>query len=249
MADRTFAIGDIHGDLQALKRLIGKLPTLDAKDTLVFVGDYIDRGPQSKQVIDFIRHTLPKETKAKIVALRGNHEDGWLRVATGGWPEFVLPAPNGCLATLRSYTNKLHFDGDLPTKEEFASMMQADFFPEDVVNWMNELLYFHEDEHAIYVHAGLVKEKGDFQHPSKVERKQLMLWVRTMDFFQNYRGKRVVCGHTSTDHLPPELSSFTPEDPTDMWAGEAVFVIDTGCGKGGFLTALELPAVKVYESR
>ncbi len=249
MTDRTFAIGDIHGDLQALKRLIGKLPTLDAKDTLVFVGDYIDRGPQSKQVIDFIRHTLPKETKAKIVALRGNHEDGWLRVATGGWPEFVLPEPNGCLATLRSFTDKLHFEGDTPNKDEFASMMQADFFPEDVINWMNELLYFYEDEHAIYVHAGLVKENGDFQHPSKVERKQLMLWVRTMDFFQNYRGKRVVCGHTSTDHLPPELSSFTPEDPTDMWAGEAVFVIDTGCGKGGFLTALELPAVKVYESR
>jgi serine/threonine protein phosphatase 1 len=59
----------------------------------------------------------------------------------------------------------------------------------------------------------------------------------------------VVCGHTSTDHLPPELSSFTPEDPLDMWAGEAVLVIDTGCGKGGFLTAVELPSVKVYESR
>jgi serine/threonine protein phosphatase 1 len=70
-----------------------------------------------------------------------------------------------------------------------------------------------------------------------------------MRFFQGYRGKRVVCGHTATENLPPELSSFTPEDPLDMWVGENVVVIDTGCGKGGFLTVLELPALKTYESR
>src|SRR3712207_8411428 len=53
--------------------------------------------------------------------------------------------------------------------------------------------------------------------------------------------------HTATEQLPPELSSFTPEDPKDMWVGENVVVIDTGCGKGGFLTVLELPAMKTYE--
>jgi serine/threonine protein phosphatase 1 len=49
--------------------------------------------------------------------------------------------------------------------------------------------------------------------------------------------------------LPPELSGYTPEDPTDLWAGENCVGIDTGCGNGGFLTALELPAMNVYESR
>lgn len=249
MANRTFAFGDIHGDLEALKRVLLRLPKLDEKDTLVFVGDYVDRGPQSAQVIEYIRHQLPKATPAKVVPLRGNHEDGWLRVATGGWPEFVIPAPNGCLATLRSYTGSLFFEGDLPTKEEYESLMLASFFPEDVIAWMSNLPHYYEDDHAIYVHAGLVKEKDRWLHPSEVVEKSILLWVRTMDFFQNYRGKRIVCGHTSTDHLPPELSSFTPEDPLDMWAGEAVLVIDTGCGKGGFLTAVELPSVKVYESR
>jgi len=70
-----------------------------------------------------------------------------------------------------------------------------------------------------------------------------------MQFFLDYRGKLVVVGHTSTDNLPPELSSFTPEDPLDMWVGENVIVTDTGCGKGGFLTCLELPAKRTYESR
>lgn len=63
-------------------------------------------------------------------------------------------------------------------------------------------------------------------------------------------GKRVICGHTATEDLPVELSTYTPEDPTDLWYRGAVVAIDTRCGKeGGFLTALELPALKVYESR
>ena len=68
-------------------------------------------------------------------------------------------------------------------------------------------------------------------------------------FFREYRGKRVIFGHTRTEFLPQELSAYTPDDPTDLWAGEAVVGIDTGCGNGGFLTAVELPEMRVYESR
>lgn len=251
MANRTFAIGDIHGDLNALKRVLLRLPNPDAKDTIVLLGDYVDRGPESRQVIDFIRKQLPQAFPSKLVVLRGNHEDGWLRVATGGWPEFIIPTPNGCLATMRSYTGKLHFEGDLPSKEEFNQMQQASFFPEEVIDWMSKLPYWYEDEHGIYVHAGLVRDRETqrWLHPREVAPQETLLWVRTMDFFQNYRGKRVICGHTSTDNLPPELSSFTPEDPLDMWVYENVLAIDTGCGKGGFLTAVELPAQVVFESR
>ena len=55
--------------------------------------------------------------------------------------------------------------------------------------------------------------------------------------------------YTHTEHLPPELSSHTVDDPTDLWAGPAVVALDTGAGNGGFLTAVELPSMKVYESR
>lgn len=250
MANRTFAVGDIHGDLVALRTALAKLPPLDENDTLVFLGDYLDRGYQSRQVIELVRTELPKTTKAKIVALRGNHEDGWIRVKNGGWPEFVIPINNGCLATLRSYEDALYFEGDVPSPREMKRMQDASFFPRDVIEWMQGLPHYYEDEHALYVHAGLVEASdGTFQHPKTMADMTLVLWVRTMKFFKDYRGKQVVCGHTSTDHLPPELSSFTPEDPLDMWVGENVKVIDTGCGKGGFLTILELPAVRVYESR
>jgi serine/threonine protein phosphatase 1 len=170
-------------------------------------------------------------------------------VASGGWPEFVVPVANGCLATLRSYRNQPCRENEIPTKEELVTMQHGEFLPDDVVDWMNALPYWYEDEHAIYVHAGLVEKDGKWIHPSKTDNPTQLLWVRTMRFFEGYRGKRVVCGHTATENLPPELSSFTPEDPLDMWVGENVCVIDTGCGKGGFLTVLELPTVKVYESR
>src|SRR5687768_18569203 len=79
------------------------------------------------------------------------------------------------------------------------------------------------------------------------EHDELAAVVR--DFFANYRGKLVVFGHTTTRTLPNELSTHTPEDPTDLWAGPSCIGLDTACGKGGFLTAFELPARLVYESR
>lgn len=258
MAGRTFAIGDIHGDVVALQTVLMRIPAIDSEDTIVFLGDYIDRGPRSKEVIDVVRE-VKSRAPAKVVTLRGNHEDGWLRVLSGGWPEFVMPPGNGCLAALRSYKGLPYKDGDLPTREELELMKTGEFFPPDVVSWMNSLEYFYEDEHAIYVHAGLVEETpvlpdgtqgpSRFLHPKDTDNQTMNLWVRTMKFFVEYRGKLVVVGHTSTDNLPPELSSFTPEDPLDMWVGENVIVTDTGCGKGGFLTCVELPARKTYESR
>jgi serine/threonine protein phosphatase 1 len=250
MAGRSFAIGDIHGELNQLFKLLSCLPTLDGADTLVFLGDYVDRGPQSAQVVDYIRH-LHTHTPAKVVALRGNHEDAWLRVlANGGWDQFVLPPPNGCLAAMRSYTGgSFPAPDEEPTDIERGILLAGSFFPPDVVAWFQGLPHWYEDEHAIYVHAGLPRGADGFVHPRDVTVAAALLWLRDEDFFRNYRGKRVVFGHTRTEYLPPELSGYTPEDPKDLWAGENVVGIDTGCGNGGFLTAFEMPGLNVYESR
>jgi serine/threonine protein phosphatase 1 len=254
MSGRTFAIGDIHGDLQHLERLLGRLPSPTAEDTLVFLGDYLDRGHASKQVIDLVR-ALPSRTPARVVCLRGNHEDAWLRVIDKGWPGFVLPPGNGCVECLRSFTGDAPIDPSPEYESPDASaaeaelMLEGAFFPPDVVEWMRALPHWYEDEHAIYVHAGLPDQDGRWLAPAEAPDRDVLLWLRTRKFFIEYRGKQVVVGHTATSHLPPEYSSYTPEDPADLWAGENVIAIDTGCGKGGFLTAVELPARNVYESR
>jgi serine/threonine protein phosphatase 1 len=246
---RTFAIGDIHGDLAALGKLFERLPELVAEDTIVFLGDYIDRGPDSAGVVAWVRD-LTNRIPSKVVCLRGNHEDAWLQVAETGWPEFVMPRGNGCLESLRSFKGlPAPGEEDVPSAEEYEEMFKGKFFPPDVMEWMKTLPFFYEDEHAIYVHAGIKREGDGFPHPSTIEPKRALLWLRDRDFFENYRGKLVVFGHTTTRTLPNELSSYTPDDPTDLWAGVACVGLDTAAGKGGFLSAFELPAQRVYESR
>lgn len=252
MTTRTFAIGDIHGDLDALKCLLTRLGQLTSEDRLVFVGDYIDRGPDSAGVVRFLMQ-LPKKTSAEVVFLRGNHEDGWLRALGGNWPQFVLPVGNGCLQCMESFLGRpISPAGTTPSPEDFETFLTGSFFPREVIEWMEGLRWWFEDEHAIYVHAGLAQDDGgNFLHPAeaKGDQRSALLWLRDKKFFRDYRGKLVVFGHTVTDQLPPELSSFTPEDPEDLWAGPACVGIDTGAGKGGFLTAVEFPAKRVYESR
>lgn len=249
MAGRTFAIGDIHGDLDALERLLAGFPPLDAKDTLVFVGDYLDRGPRSAEVIAFLR-SLPERIPAKVVFLRGNHEDAWLRVIERGWPEFILPPGNGCLATCRSFMGKPPPGEDEGiADDEFKTLFTGTFFPPDVVQWMRDLLLYYEDEHAIYIHAGLNKGPGGYEHPQETEKQMALLWCRDKDFVRDYRGKLVIFGHTATKYLPEELSDYTPDDKDDVWVGPSVIGIDTRCGKGGYLSCVELPSGQVYESK
>src|SRR5689334_3767030 len=78
-AANLYAVGDIHGNVRALDDLLGKiLPLLSARDTLVFLGDYIDRGPNVRECIDRIID-LKKTAKFSVVTLLGNHEAWMLR--------------------------------------------------------------------------------------------------------------------------------------------------------------------------
>ena len=167
MSGRTFAVGDVHGDRAALERLLARLPPLDAGDTLLFIGDYVDRGPESRQVVDLVRLELPRRTAARLVTLCGNHEEAWLKTVAGGGPGFVMPPGNGCLATYRSYTGGAAAgDGGLPSSlEEMKAYFSGSFFPPEVLAWMRALPYYHEDEHAIYLHGGLPPVGGRFAHP------------------------------------------------------------------------------------
>jgi serine/threonine protein phosphatase 1 len=249
MAGRTIAIGDVHGDLVALERLLPRLPVLDGADTLLFVGDYVDRGPDPSGVVRRVR-ALPGETPARVVFLRGNHEDAWLKAVREGAPEFVIPRGNGCYTTYRSYTGgPPPGKEEDPTADEMRAMAEGSFFPPDVVEWMKGLPLFHEDEHAIYVHAGLPRDGDRWLHPSEVKETKPLLWQRSRTFYQEYAGKRVVFGHTPVKRLPQEQSAFTPGDVVDVYVTASLVGLDTGAGMGGFLSAVEMPGCRIFDSR
>ncbi len=244
---RTIAIGDIHGDLEQLDRLLGRLPELDATDTVVFIGDYVDRGPKSREVVERVQ-TYAKSFPGRCITLRGNHEDAWLNCLDTPNPGFLLSEGNGCYQTLRSFVDCQH----ISLQEQCLKLLQPHtWFPSELRAWFEGLPYWYEDEHAIYVHAGLDGEGDEWLHPSAGKMRCLM-WMREKDFFTRYRGKRVVFGHTPTSMLSTEHLNFIErifDDPADVWKRGDLIGIDTGCGKGGFLSAIELPSGKVYESR
>ena len=258
MKTRTFAIGDIHGDLSALDRLLSRLPALTDRDTVVFMGDYVDRGPDSRGVIERVRG-LGSSVPARVVLLRGNHEDKWIHCFHHGDPGFLLPPQNGCANLFRSFAGgpPLAHEESLSRDEMIRFFEVKSWLPPEVVAWMESLPLWYEDDHAIYVHAGLDGEGTEWKHPSEGREKQL-LWMREPDFFANYHGKQLVFGHTVVTELPLDpvghrghLGLFAKlfDDPRDVWVRGDLLGIDTGCGKGGFLSAVELPGRRVYESR
>ena len=176
LSKTTYAIGDIHGYLNKLVALIERIkPT--RYDTLVFLGDYIDRGPDSRQVVDYL---LKLSAKVPCVFLRGNHEELLLDyLATGRHEELWLE--NGGQALIDNYVQ-----GKLTP----ASLKAA--LPAAHLNFFNNLKYYHEDDAYIYVHAGLLPGL-----PLDEQQPEVLCWIRN-DFFQNAtrREKKVVFGHT-----------------------------------------------------
>ena len=101
MAADIYAIGDIHGNLELLRRLLEKIQPDLARDQLVFMGDYIDRGPTPKGVVDYVLDLKRQAQPQEVICLKGNHEAMFLNFLQGRELELFLY--NGGISTLRDY--------------------------------------------------------------------------------------------------------------------------------------------------
>lgn len=166
---RLIAIGDIHGDISKLNRLLNKLG-LQEDDTIVFLGDYIDRGLYSRQVIDKLVQ-LSKCCHCEF--LMGNHEYYLLMMLDGNKYAEQFFLEYGGIQTLDSYGS---------IKNIFK--IHGDFF--------NNLKHYYLTEKYLFVHAGIRPDK------SLEEQDELdMLIIR--DNFINHKHKlkqKVIFGHT-----------------------------------------------------
>jgi len=167
---RLLAIGDIHGCLDLLQTLIEQVaPT--PEDRMVFLGDYIDRGPYSRGVIDFLlilRQKLPNS-----IFLKGNHEAMLLDYLDGRNQTLYLV--NGGAATLANYQHQ----GRL-------------CFPAEHLDFLHDLRLYYETEQFVFVHAGLRPGL-----PPTRQQAEDLLWIREEFLEADYDwGKTVVFGHT-----------------------------------------------------
>jgi serine/threonine protein phosphatase 1 len=172
MTGRTIAIGDIHGCLKALDALLQAIqPTKE--DTIITLGDYVDRGPNSKGVIDRLIE-LGKQTR--LVTLMGNHEEMMLSVVKDReepyrWLQY------GGVDTLDSYG----FGGDLSV------------VPQSHLDFLTNLDEFFETDTHIFVHANY-----NPLLPLRDQSTELLRWVKLSEYLPepHMSGKRVVLGHT-----------------------------------------------------
>jgi len=181
---KIFAIGDIHGCLSRLERIISKIGIDSTEDTLVFIGDYIDRGPDSRGVVDFV---LDLKRKIRtVICLKGNHEQMFLDYVCLNKNE-GLYLSNGGDTTIASYGYR--------TVRGIKELN----VPDNHMEFFNTLLPFYETDEYIFVHAGL--REGVLLKDQKTPD---MLWIRHDFILSSYDfGKTVVFGHTPMSHSKP----------------------------------------------
>lgn len=177
-----YAIGDIHGCFEKLEQLF-KIITLEEDDEIIFLGDYIDRGPDSKEVIDFIIN-LKFKKKDKVVCLKGNHEKMFLDFLKGENIDVFFA--NGGRETIKSYSQSGSF-----------------YLPAEHLDFFRNLRLYYETENYLFVHAGIA--------PNRAITEQLeddLLWIRGEFIYANLNiGKKIIFGHTPSRNFLPYFDS------------------------------------------
>jgi serine/threonine protein phosphatase 1 len=201
---RTLAIGDIHGCAAAFDTLLA-LVNPGPDDTLITLGDYVDRGPDSRTIIDRL---LSLRDRVYLVTLRGNHEQMMLKARASAFDRSSWIEAGGD-ATLSSY------GGDLSR----VSPAHWDFIE-------NQCIEAYETETHLFVHASAYPDMPLIEQPSYI-----LLWGRFDTTPPHESGKVIVCGHTSQkDGIP---KSYGHAICIDTWAcGEGWLTgLDVGSGE------------------
>ncbi len=223
---RLLAIGDIHGCLRAFITLLDAVaPQPD--DQIIALGDYVDRGPDSRGVLDRL---IALHAAGRLVALRGNHDVMMLEARDG---RGLMWLACGGRQTLSSYGIS---DSEISGLREGEGWFSD---PEDVLakipdrHWRflekDSLAYYETDKH-IFVHANL------YPHLSLEEQPDYMLfWEKLVEPIAHVSGKIMICGHTrQKSGLPLDL-------------GTAI-CIDTGVYDDGWLTCLDVHTGRIWQA-
>ena len=222
-----YAIGDIHGERGKLERLLDTLGP-GRGDQLVFLGDYVDRGPDAAGVVSRL---IELSREVSCTFLLGNHESmfldflGWKGAAYFGGDAFLM---NGGDRTLASYG----FFGEGAREKGFD-------LPPEHASFYRDLRLFYLAGDYLFVHAGLGPRglsSGDVAYALRVSRPEDLLWNRSTADLPHTLGLTVIYGHTPS------------RDFAVRWNAPFSIGIDTGAVYGGPLSAIRLPDETVLQA-
>ena len=211
-----FAIGDIHGCLNELTSLHKKILTHDKfdvkNDLIIYLGDYIDRGKNSKEVINQILKL--KNNKIKTVNLMGNHDEFMIDFLFNNKNNIKNWLNFGLDQTFRSYDIEVvdfikdGFENEIIDKlrDELLKKMS-----DDHINFFKNLVLSHETDQYLFVHAGIDPSKD-----LKDQTKKDYLWSRSNIFFdKGFKSEKIIVhGHTPEPNVVNDLYRIN---------------VDTGC--------------------
>ncbi len=240
----TIAIGDIHGNSRALQDLLGQLTTeLTAADTVVFLGDYIDRGPDSRGCIERILQ-FRAGAAARVVTLAGNHED-WLLRSLSDPTRHSWILGMDAFATIASYSTvaagvlrEALSEVGVRLLTESVELPYAVFFdamPAEHLRFLRDLQLFHRSGGSVFVHGGVDWLVG----PVEQQSRKTVLWGCD-GFPEAYQGTDcVVYGHYSNAVLDAE-----------GWPRPLVLPRSIGIDTiaHGVLTAVEIGGSRMWQS-
>ena len=213
-----YVIGDIHGCVDELRRLIGALP-LRLGDSLIFLGDYIDRGPDSAGVVAYSIALQSELREVSFLFLRGNHEDmllSYLGLAGQHGDMFLI---NGGKATLASYG----------LSEAVAAEEALSAIPPEHLMFYKKLERFYIMDPFLCVHAGIHPHK-----PLADQTEEELFWIRNAFIYSSHRlPYTVLFGHTPQQRVLYDL-------PFKIG-------LDTGLVYGNTLTCLEVDEKVLYQ--
>ncbi|MDK2600500.1 metallophosphoesterase family protein [Bacillus stercoris] len=214
----TLAISDIHGELKKFEKILSHWNPNEMN--LVIIGDLIDRGENSLEVIQKVI-SLKEEFPDQVIVTMGNHEDMLLQFLnnpdyeTGDWY-----FNNGGSRTCASFCPTDEFIFFKSFEERAKSMFKR----EKEIQFLKELPFYYEFGEVIFVHAGINTLLDDW----KLSSENHMLWSRDMWYHKNETGKKIVFGHTPTRMLHPDGID-------DVWISscETYIAIDGGMAYKG----------------
>jgi serine/threonine protein phosphatase 1 len=219
---RVYAVGDIHGRLDLLEALIEKIRSDDesrdkARTRLIFLGDLVDRGPDSRGVIERLMEI--RDSGADVVFLLGNHDEVFLKAASGDIKAMRMLTRIGGRETILSYGMSPE-DYQSCDFDELVRVLVSRV-PQDHVQFLSSFQDYAEVGDYLFVHAGIRPGIGiSEQSPSDLR------WIRS-EFLRSRidHGKMVVHGHSISDEV-------------DICANR--IGIDTGAFASGRLAAIAL---------
>jgi serine/threonine protein phosphatase 1 len=220
----TYVIADLHGRFDLLVRAFAEIEAHDrGPHAIVTLGDYVDRGPESRQVIEYLMRC-----NSNVICLKGNHEDIMLQtIRKPLHPDWWVG--NGGGKTLISY-------GHAP-----AGLIDYSVVPEAHLTWLDALPLMHVDQHRVYVHAGVDRFK-----PLDQQDQQTLLWKLYDGGDEGGHDKRhVVHGHHQFAEGPICLTGRTDLDTFAWYTGRLVIGVFNDDVAGGPIDLIEVKGPSV----